>query len=338
MTRSRNGNTADQPIEPVVESKCRRTKKGTRETIGKAYPLLASQAMDPSTLLLTGGSNIKVWWRCEKKHEWIATVANRAMRKSGCPYCSGRRAIPGETDLATLRPDLAKQLVSADPTTLTIYSSKKVEWKCKKKHKWTSTVTNRVRLNSGCPYCGRKRVLIGETDLNTLYPEVAKELVNASYGELNPCNGRKVWWRCSKCSDEYRMSIVTRVKGKGCTLCNKAGYKTGIPGYLYLLRKTSETGEQRKIGITNNLEERVKVLTRQGWERIEVSPPMDALSAREIEQWLLFVIRNNGVEMGKHVKGENFRGVTESWHYADYPIDSLAEVFSIVSFKEICYV
>ena len=49
---------------------------------------------------------MKVWWQCEKGHEWEATIANRAgMNKTGCPYCSGRNATT-ENNLAVLFPDL----------------------------------------------------------------------------------------------------------------------------------------------------------------------------------------------------------------------------------------
>ena len=41
---------------------------------------------DPKTLTL--GSGQKVWWKCQKGHEWMAIISNRN-RKSGCPYCSG---------------------------------------------------------------------------------------------------------------------------------------------------------------------------------------------------------------------------------------------------------
>ena len=39
---------------------------------------------------VTSQSIIKVWWICEKRHEWEATINNRAKGK-GCPYCNGER-------------------------------------------------------------------------------------------------------------------------------------------------------------------------------------------------------------------------------------------------------
>ena len=40
--------------------------------------------------MVTAGSSKKVWWKCDKGHEWEATVKNRSHGR-GCPYCSGRR-------------------------------------------------------------------------------------------------------------------------------------------------------------------------------------------------------------------------------------------------------
>lgn len=54
-------------------------------------------------------SNRKVWWRCEKGHDYQAVAAARTMGGSGCPYCAGRKALAGFNDLATLAPEVAAQ-------------------------------------------------------------------------------------------------------------------------------------------------------------------------------------------------------------------------------------
>ncbi len=38
----------------------------------------------------TPKSHKKVWWLCERKHEWEATIGNRT-KGSGCPQCAGRK-------------------------------------------------------------------------------------------------------------------------------------------------------------------------------------------------------------------------------------------------------
>lgn len=43
----------------------------------------------PSEVALN--SNKKVWWVCPNGHEYTAIIANRSSKKSGCPYCAGKR-------------------------------------------------------------------------------------------------------------------------------------------------------------------------------------------------------------------------------------------------------
>ena len=42
----------------------------------------------PLTPDMIGSTNTtRVWWRCEKGHEWQAQLASRARGDSGCPLC-----------------------------------------------------------------------------------------------------------------------------------------------------------------------------------------------------------------------------------------------------------
>ena len=61
--------------------------------------------LDPSTLL--SGSNKKVWWKCEKGHEWEAVVSSR-YNGAGCPYCSNRLVLTGYNDLKTINYELSE--------------------------------------------------------------------------------------------------------------------------------------------------------------------------------------------------------------------------------------
>ena len=47
--------------------------------------------LSPSELVI--GCGKKAWWKCASGHKWQASIANRAIRNTGCPYCSGRKAI-----------------------------------------------------------------------------------------------------------------------------------------------------------------------------------------------------------------------------------------------------
>lgn len=186
-------------------------------------PDLAEQVVDKSLLQTLGvSSKDKIRWRCEKGHEWDASVANRAMAGRGCPYCSGRYAIPGETDLGTVRPDIAAQLVDKSlASQLKPTSHTKVEWRCEKGHVWSAAVSTRVANGSGCPYCSGRKAWVGETDLATTHPELAAELVDQSLvGELTRGSNKVVAWRCSVCGHVWNASVNSRVHmGSGCPHC-----------------------------------------------------------------------------------------------------------------------
>ncbi|PER41788.1 hypothetical protein CN495_33005, partial [Bacillus thuringiensis] len=46
---------------------------------------------------------MKVWWKCEKGHEWKTEISSRTSKNTKCPYCIGRLATP-ETCLQATHP------------------------------------------------------------------------------------------------------------------------------------------------------------------------------------------------------------------------------------------
>ena len=116
---------------------------------------------------LMAGSERKVWWRHELEdgswHEWEATVSNRSLRGQKCPYCSGRKPLPGFNDLATVRPDLAAQWHpekngDLKPADVTAGSAKRVWWICPEcGREWKKEVSNRAAGSILCKQCQRKK-------------------------------------------------------------------------------------------------------------------------------------------------------------------------------------
>ena len=119
---------------------------------------------------VTAGSHKKVWWRCKMGHEWQAEVRSRYLG-TGCPYCAGKKAVPGESDLVTRKPELAAQWHptkngAITPDQVTPGSHKKVWWVCPKGHQWQALVMARS-AGEGCPVCAGKAVIPGEGDSGT---------------------------------------------------------------------------------------------------------------------------------------------------------------------------
>ena len=174
------------------------------------------------------GSNKKVWWKCEKGHEWEATVSSR-VSGTGCPYCSGNKIISGETDFEKLYPQLAAEWNfekndGVRPADVGRGSNKKVWWKCEKGHEWEAAVYNRALGGQGCPYCSGKRLVVGENDLQTKFPQLAKEWNHEKNGGASPqdvvaSSNKDAWWRCSICGHEWRARISARSTGNSCPVC-----------------------------------------------------------------------------------------------------------------------
>ena len=193
-------------------------------------PILASEwhptkngDLTPNSV--TTGSGKKIWWQCEKGHEWEAAVNNRS-KGNGCPYCSGRRAT-SENNLQVLNPDVAKQWHPTKnggltPNDVTVSAAKKVWWLCEQNHEWEATLNSRAS-GVGCPYCAGKRVCIANS-LQTLSPDLAKQWHPTKNGDLTPNDvtvsaGKKVWWMCEQ-GHEWKTNIAHRTNGTNCPYCS----------------------------------------------------------------------------------------------------------------------
>ena len=180
--------------------------------------------IDPNEI--TCGSKRKVWWICEKGHEWDSRVCNRAIG-IGCPYCSGRNAINGQNDLEKQYPNIAKEWHptkngTLSPNSVKVHSNKNVWWLGVCGHEWQATVTSRT-AGSGCPYCSFRKLLVGFNDLETVNPDLVKEWNYEKNGNLLPQYvlpnyNKKVWWRCAY-GHEWEATIVSRNNGSGCPIC-----------------------------------------------------------------------------------------------------------------------
>ena len=177
----------------------------------------------------TANSGQKVWWKCSKGHEWQATIDNRNNGR-GCPYCASKKVLKGYNDLQTMNPDLAKEWHfgrnnELEPCDVMPNSDKKVWWKCSSGHEWQEKIANRNN-GRGCPYCSRKRIIVGYSDLQAVNPALAQEWnYEKNKGltpmDVTPNSHKKVWWKCSQWH-EWEAIIKNRNKGRGCPECAKA--------------------------------------------------------------------------------------------------------------------
>ncbi|MDT2009836.1 hypothetical protein FXW78_50045 [Rhodococcus opacus] len=152
-----------------------------------------------------------------------------------CPYCAGKLVIPGETDLATRRPDVAAEWHPSKnqiaPQDVTQSSNRTAWWQCRSGHEWAAIIANRTGGNSGCPFCDGRRINPGTNDLATVNPDLAAQWhpdlnTKTPFGvTLN--SHHKAWWICEN-GHPWRATVASRAAGTGCPVC--AGQKV-LPGF-----------------------------------------------------------------------------------------------------------
>lgn len=199
-----------------------------RKSLAEVRPDLLTQwspdnELSPSDV--TYGSNTKVLWICNRGHVWSATVKNRVVCGSNCPYCEHRAVLEGFNDLQSLFPEVAATWSPNNqlkPSEVTSKSNAEVLWLCEYGHEWSARVADRTE-GHGCPYCAGQRVWKGFNDLATTHPELVNEW-SAKNTSLSPDaitfkNRTNVWWHCSKCGNEYLAVVYARANGRICPFC-----------------------------------------------------------------------------------------------------------------------
>lgn len=176
---------------------------------------------------ITSGRRKPVFWKCVQGHVYPARVSNK-LKGTECPYCKHAKPIPGETDFKTMYPQIADEWdyeANGDkrPEHYLPHCNDYFNWACKKGHKFSASINNRVNNNSPCPYCAGVLPIPGENDLGTLYPHLIEEWAFDLNGDMKPSDffpksNVKVHWRCGQ-GHVWPAKIYHRVEGRNCPYC-----------------------------------------------------------------------------------------------------------------------
>lgn len=203
-------------------------------------------------------SNKKVWWICDKGHGWRASGKVRT-RGHGCPVCANKLILVGVNDLSTTHPLLAAQwhpTKNGDltPDSVTVGSCKKVWWLGPCGHEWQAGIASRD-AGCGCPVCNGKVALFGFNDLESQFPDIAKQWHPTKNEKIRPdavtaYSNKKVWWICDK-GHEWEAAIAPRTKrGTGCPVCT--GRKV-LPGFNDLATLEPKVAKEWHPTLNNDL-------------------------------------------------------------------------------------
>lgn len=198
-------------------------------------------------------SNATVNWVCQNGHKWPAKVNNRVSHDTHCPFCEGKRPIPGINDLATLYPHLAEEWSPNNkrpPSDYLPKSNQRVEWICKKcGHHWRTKIYHRTD-GTGCPCCNGLRPILHVNDLETVHPDISKEWHPTKNNErlprdFLPHSHYEAMWICPK-GHEYPSPIYRRVRGCGCSICDGKRIVPGVNDLAFLAPHLAESWHPTK--------------------------------------------------------------------------------------------
>lgn len=229
-----------------------------RKPLGETHPQLLKEwhptrnsGVSPADVHAGSSGKLgKIWWRCvtNPSHEWQSSVANRAWRGNGCPFCAGQYA-DATNSLAVLFPKLAAEWHPTKngertPHNVTPGSARKVWWRCANnpEHEWEARIQPRAKRGNGCPFCS-SWTLTRERSLAVASPPLAAEWHPTKNAGLTPRDitvgsARKVWWQCSQNpAHEWKTSPKNRsVLMNGCPLCKVGWTVPAIRGFIDSLK------------------------------------------------------------------------------------------------------
>lgn len=298
--------------------------------LGTTHPKLATQAVgwDPSKI--SSGSSEKLLWRCELGHEWVATPGNRSSKNAtSCPYCANKKVLVGFNDLATTYPEIAKQAVDWDTTTVTFGSSKKELWRCELGHQWTSVISSRTLSGAGCAVCNGKQILVGFNDLASAFPEIAKQAYGWDPKTVFAGSGRLFSWKCNE-GHVWKTNPGNRTTNQtGCPSCSVGGFDPNKQGWLYLL--VHPDWELHQIGISNVLDERLKTHKNHGWAVLDTRGPLQGDVTYQWEQSIIRTLKKAGAIFDAEKVAGKYSGYSESWRKDSYPIEKITDLMKLVT-------
>tara|TARA_Y100001968_G_C19384256_1_gene731962 strand:+ start:159 stop:1541 length:1383 start_codon:yes stop_codon:yes gene_type:complete len=295
------------------------------------HPKIAAQADGWDPTKFTAKSDKELPWLCDLGHSYPQRISGRTYKEYGCPYCSGNKPLLGFNTLFDKFPKVAEEAFGWDPKKYTYGSRSRKSWKCKKNHPiWHSCIYVRTTKRpegadqSGCPYCAGKLPIVGETDLQTLFPKIAAEADGWDPTKFVPGSHEAKNWKCQECGYKWGPVLIkSRTSDETkCPICaDRGGYRRDEKGWLYLMIREDE----QQIGITNQLKKRYEYHKQRGWKpQDKAIGPFDGdliyKMERKIKDWLK---ENVGT----------INGTTENWETSKFKVATLKTLFKKVGLE-----
>jgi len=306
--------------------------QNARPNLLDSHPKLAGEAVGWDPKFYSAGSSIKKNWICNLGHIYEAAIFSRAQLGTGCSVCGSKKLLKGFNDLQTKFPDIANEAYGWDPSTVFPTVNKIKEWKCQIGHIYKDSPNHRTLRGNGCPYCSGHKVLVGFNDLLSTQPLLATEAYGWDPKTVTAGSNVRKKWRCSE--GHTWNAIVSSRKKSGCPSCTKYGFDPNLDSFLYFIGQSDL--QMLQIGITNYLEDRLKVHQLGGWEVFEIRGPMDGHLAQQWETAILRMLKAKGADLANSKKAGKFEGYSEAWSKSTFPVESIKELMRLTEeFEEV---
>lgn len=176
------------------------------------------------------GSGKQIYWKCSIcNYEFESSLKTKVSKLSRCMACNKKAAIPGKTDLKTVRPKLLDywdyDKNDLTPDKITLGSNTKIWWKCSEGHSFEKSP--RAYSNSFyCEVCSTggsdKQLVRGKNDFKTLYPELIEFYADKnSYPPEDTLvkSHRVYWWQC-ELNHIFKRRLVDFIESQVCYYCS----------------------------------------------------------------------------------------------------------------------
>lgn len=142
-------------------------------------------------------SRTDVKCRCKMCGHIFDRLPSVLLKSNQCPKCMERKPKYTEEEVIHKLDMLNKGLKMIGKY---VNVSTKTDFECSKHHIWPARPIDVLNSNHGCPYCAHIKPWIGETDLWTTRPDVAKMLENPDDGyKYMRATSKKVKFVCPTC-------------------------------------------------------------------------------------------------------------------------------------------
>ena len=189
--------------------------------------------------------------------------------------------------------------------------SGKATWRCGEcGYVWSASIYKRVFEGTNCPACANMVLFKKHNDLETMFPELAKEW---NY-EKNPCKPSEVigkttkeyWWKCQNCGNEWPATVHNRVAGTNCPRCINNNTSFGEQAVFYYVNEADENAKNRYIEDKTGMEIDIYLPQKRigiefdGYRFHNKSPEWDDKKTRKIQEAGIKLIR---------IRETNYKGI-----------------------------